>query len=165
MNSYAFSAEDMVTAAIDKYADMVRRICFLHLRNCSDIEDAFQEVFLQYFLNADKFENEKHEKAWLCRVTFNKCKDINKSFWRKRVVSLDENLEVPFENAEQSEIITTLLQLPDKYKDVIYLHYYEGWSIPEIAKMLNQNTNTIYSRLKRAKEKLKVKEEVIKWKT
>jgi len=157
LNSNSFSAEDMVMAAIDKYADMVRRICFLHLRDRADIEDVFQEVFLQYYLNADKFENEQHEKAWLCRVTFNKCKDINKSFWKKRVVALDENLEVPFETPEQSEIITALLQLPAKYRDVIYLHYYEGWSAPEIAKILHQNTNTIYSWLRRAKEKLRGK--------
>lgn len=161
MNSLTISAEDMVMVAIDKYADMVRRICFLHLGNRSDIEDVFQEVFLQYFLNIDKFQSEEHKKAWICRVTFNKCKDMNKSFWRKRVVALDDNLEITYENEEQSEIITTLLQLPDKYKDVIYLHYYEGWSVPEIAEILHQNTNTVYSRLRRAKEKLRVKEEVI----
>jgi len=161
LNSLTISAEDMVMVAIDKYADMVRRICFLHLGNRSDIEDVFQEVFLQYFLNIDKFQSEEHKKAWICRVTFNKCKDMNKSFWRKRVVALDDNLEITYENEEQSEIITTLLQLPDKYKDVIYLHYYEGWSVPEIAEILHQNTNTVYSRLRRAKEKLRVKEEVI----
>ncbi|MBR0598491.1 sigma-70 family RNA polymerase sigma factor [Clostridiales bacterium BAD-6] len=152
----------MVAAAIDQYADMVRRICFLHLSNRSDVEDVFQEVFLQYYLNFSKLQNEQHEKAWLCRVTFNKCKDLNKSFWRKKVVSLDE-MEIPFENEEQSEIIIALLQLPSKYKDVVYLHYYEGRSIPEIAKIMSQNTNTIYSRLRRAKEKLKVNEGVIEW--
>lgn len=162
MNSQSFSAEEMVAAAIDQYADMVRRICFLHLSNRSDVEDVFQEVFLQYYLNFSKLQNEQHEKAWLCRVTFNKCKDLNKSFWRKKVVSLDE-MEIPFESEEQSEIITALLQLPSKYKDVVYLHYYEGWSIPEIAKIMNQNTNTVYSRLRRAKEKLKMNEEVIEW--
>ncbi|WP_319633350.1 RNA polymerase sigma factor [Sinanaerobacter chloroacetimidivorans] len=162
MNSQSFSAEDMVAAAIDQYADMVRRICFLHLSNRSDVEDVFQEVFLQYYLNFSKLQNEQHEKAWLCRVTFNKCKDLNKSFWRKKVVSLDE-MEIPFENEEQSEIIIALLQLPSKYKDVVYLHYYEGRSIPEIAKIMSQNTNTIYSRLRRAKEKLKVNEGVIEW--
>jgi len=163
LNSQSFSAENMVAAAIDQYADMVRRICFLHLRNRSDIEDVFQEVFLQYYLNINKFQNEQHEKAWLCRVTFNKCKDLNKSFWIKRVVSLDD-MEVPFESEEQSDMIMVMLQLPAKYKDVIYLHYYEGWSIPEIAKIINQNTNTVYSRLRRAKEKLKLNEGVIEWK-
>lgn len=163
MNSTTISAEDMVMTAIDKYADMVRRICFLHLGNRSDIEDVFQEVFLQYFLNADIFQSEQHEKAWICRVTFNKCKDMNKSFWRKRVVALDDNMELTYENEEQNEIITALLQLPSKYKDIVYLHCYEGWSIPEIAKIMNQNTNTIYSRLRRAKEKLKMNEGVIEW--
>lgn len=159
MNSQSFSAEDMVAAAIDRYADMVRRICFLNLKNRSDLEDVFQEVFLQYYLNHSKLHNEQHEKAWLCRVTFNKCKDLNKSFWRRNVVSLDD-MEIPFENEEQGEMIMAMLQLPDKYKEVVYLHYYEGWSIPEIAEITHQNTNTVYSRLRRAKEKLKMSEGV-----
>lgn len=161
MNSNTISAEEMVMTAIDKYADMVRRICFLHLGNRSDIEDVFQEVFIQYYLNADIFQNEQHEKAWICRVTFNKCKDMNKSFWRKRIVTLDENLEIAYETEEESDLITALLRLPDKEKDVIYLHYYEGWTVPEVAEILHQNANTVYSRLRRAREKLKIKEEVI----
>lgn len=163
LNPQSLSAEEMVAAAIDQYADMIRRICFLHLRNRSDIEDVFQEVFIQYYLNLDKIQSSEHEKAWLCRVAFNKCKDMNKSFWRNKISSLDE-LEIPFESDEQSEIVQAILQLPAKYKDVLYLHYYEGWSIPEIAKITNQNINTIYTRLKRAKEKLKTKEGMLEWK-
>lgn len=156
MNPQPVIADDTVAMAIEKYADMVRRICFLYLRSSTDIEDVFQEVFLKYFLNLDKFHNEQHEKAWLCRVTFNKCKDLNRSFWRQKVVPL-ENLEISYEKQEQGDLIRAVLNLPSKYKEVIYLHYYEGWTIPEIAEIIEQNVNTVYTRLRRAREKLKAK--------
>jgi len=152
--------DDLVSIAIEKYADMVRRICFLYLRDKADVEDVFQEVFLQYFLHINTFQDEQHQKAWLCRVTFNKCKDLNKSIWRKRVVSI-EDLEIPFENPEQGELVTAVLQLPTAYKEIIYLHYYEGWTIPEIAEIMQQNVNTVYTQLRRAKTKLKQKVGVI----
>lgn len=155
MNHKIIDSDEIITA-IEKYSDMIRRICFLYLRNHADVEDVFQEVFLKYFQNIGTLQSEQHQKAWLCRVTFNKCKDLNKSFWRKRVVSI-EDLEIPYENEEQGELIAAVLQLPAKYKEVIYLHYYEGWSVPEIASIMQQNTNAVYSRLRRAKEKLKVK--------
>ena len=71
--------------AVEKYADTVRRVCFMHLKNKSDIEDVFQEVFLKYILHDDPFESEEHEKAWIIRVTINACKDVFKSFFRRNV--------------------------------------------------------------------------------
>lgn len=148
--------EDVVAKAIEKYADMVRRICFLYLRNKTDVEDVFQEVFLKFFLHADSLQNEQHERAWLCRVTFNKCKDLCKSSWRRKVVSI-EDMEIPYETPEQGELIQMVLKLPPKYKEVVYLHYYEGRSIPEIAQLLQEKPNTVYTQLRRAKSKLKQK--------
>lgn len=147
---------DDVSIVVEKYADMVRRICFLYLHNRADVEDVFQEVFLQYLLNADQFTDEQHQKAWLCRVTFNKCKNLCRSFWRKKVVSIEE-MEIPYESSEQGEVIKEVLKLPSNYKEVIYLYYFEGWSVPEIAEMKGKNLNTIYSRLRYAKEHLKKK--------
>ena len=145
---------DAVSAAVEKYADMVRRICFLYLRNSHDVEDVFQEVFLKYFLNINSINDEQHLKAWLCRVAFNKCKDLNKSFWRKRIVSL-EGMDIPCQGiSEPSELVKAVFRLPPEYKEVIYLHYYEGFTIPEIAQIMHKNTNTIYTHLRRAKEKL-----------
>lgn len=160
MNPQPMVPDDPVSIAIEKYADMVRRICFLYLQDKSEVEDVFQEVFLKYFQNINRFQDEQHQKAWLCRVTFNKCKDLNKSVWRKRVVSI-ENLEIPCENPEQGELITAVLQLPSACKEIIYLHYYEGWTIPEIADIMQQNVNTVYSKLRRAKARLKRKVGVI----
>ncbi len=150
----SFGTDDAVSAAIEKYADMVRRICFLYLKDYSDVEDVFQEVFLKFFLNTDKFESPKHEKAWLCRVTFNKCKDLCKSFWRKKVVSIEE-MDIPYESPAQEELIKVVLLLPTEYKDLVYLHYYEGRPIPEIAELMQENVNTVYSRLRRAKALLR----------
>lgn len=154
--SQSFGTDDYISAAIEKHADMVRRICFLYLRNSADVEDVFQEVFLKFFLNYDTFASDDHQKAWLCRVTFNKCKDLCKSFWRKQVVSI-EGMEIPYETPEQGELIKTVLELPSELKELIYLHYYESRPIPEIAEIMQKNTNTVYSMLRRAKALLKKK--------
>lgn len=154
--SQSFGTDDYISAAIEKHADMVRRICFLYLRNSTDVEDVFQEVFLRFFLNYASFESEDHQKAWLCRVTFNKCKDYRKSFWHRRVVSIEE-MEIPYEDPEQHELIKTVFELPSEQKEVVYLHYYENRTIPEIAEIMQKNTNTVYSILRRAKAQLKKK--------
>lgn len=154
--SQTSGTDDTISAAIEKHADMVRRICFLYLRNCADVEDVFQEVFLKFFLNYGSFENSEHQKAWLCQVTFNKCKDLCKSFWHKKVTSIEE-MEIPYESPEQHELIKAVLGLPPDQKEVIYLHYYENRTIPEIAAVMQKNPNTVYSVLRRAKAELKKK--------
>jgi len=149
-----FGTDEAITEAIEKHADMVRRICYLYLRNQADVEDVFQEVFLKFLLNAHIFQDEQHQRAWLCRVTFNQCKDLCKSFWRKKVVSI-EQMEIPFESPEQGELIQAVLRLPSKYKELIYLHYYEDRTVVEIAEILQKNQNTVYTQLRRAKAQLK----------
>ena len=75
--------EAEVNHAVDTYADMVRRVCFYHLKNQADTEDVFQEVFLKYMLHDEPFKNKEHEKAWLLRVAINACKDYLKNFFRR----------------------------------------------------------------------------------
>lgn len=151
-------SEQEVNRAIELYADTVTRICMLHLKNRSDTEDIFQEVFLKYTLSSVTFENTEHEKAWIIRVTINKCKDLLKSFFHSKTVSIND---MPFLQSdlsdEYSEILETVLALPKKYKDIVYLHYYEGYSAVEIGKMLNKNVNTVYTLLARARNMLKEK--------
>jgi RNA polymerase sigma-70 factor (ECF subfamily) len=148
--------EDMIKHSLEKYADMVRKISFLYLRNRDDVDDVFQEVFLKFLQNKVPFKNDQHEKAWLIRVTINKCKDLCKSFWRKNIDIIDGH-EIAFEDQAESELMQAVLALPTKYKDVIYLFYYEGYTVVEIAKMLEQKENTIYSNLHRARKLLKQK--------
>ena len=142
--------------AIERYADTVRRVCMIHLKNHADTEDIFQNVFLKYVTGTTEFESEEHEKAWFIRVTINACKDLLRSFFRSRTVSLDELLEQPAAMPEEHrEVLEAVLALPDKYRDVVYLHYYEGYTAPEIGRILHKNPNTIYTLLTRARDELR----------
>ena len=154
MEERLYCTDEYISEILQKYASMVRRICFMYLRNQSDVEDVFQDVFLKFILQENIFENDEHIKAWLCRVTINKCKDHCKSFWNKKVSSINE-IDVPFEDKMESDLMKVVLSLPQKYKDVIYLFYYEDYPVPQIAKLLNQKENTIYSNLHRARKLLK----------
>jgi len=139
------------------YADTVRRICFMHLKNRSDVEDVFQEVFLKYALHEACFESEEHERAWLIRSAINACKDLLKSTWRRRVASLeDADTSCVADPDTHSEVLDAVLRLkPPKYRTVIYLHYFEGYKATEIARLLEQKENTVYTWLARAREQLR----------
>ncbi len=143
--------------AIDYYADTIKRICVVYLKTSADTEDIFQNVFLKYYKSSVHFDNEEHRKAWLIRVTINECKDMLKSFFRRNTTTLDEVSELATDGNmnENSYIRETVLQLPEKYKLPIYLHYFEGYSAVEISNILNKNTNTIYTLLARGRERLK----------
>ena len=149
-------SEQEVDRAIQRYSDTVRRICLVHLKNYADTEDIFQTVFLKYVLSSVSFESDEHEKAWFIRVTINACKDLIRSFFRSRTVSLDDLLEQPDQVPEDHrEVLEAVLALPDKYRDVVYLHYYEGYTAPEIGTILHKNPNTVYTLLTRARDELR----------
>lgn len=151
------SAEE-INSAMEAYADMVRRICFVHLKNRDDTEDVFQNVFLKYMLYEGSFESGEHEKAWFVRVTINSCRDVLRYFSRRKWVPLDviaEEGEALDDTAEG--ILEVVLNLPEKYRSVIYLYYYEGYSATEIAGILRRKENTIYTWLARAKALLREK--------
>ena len=149
-------SEFEVDRAVEQYSDMIKRICLYHLKNAADTEDVFQTVFLKYLLYEGNFEGPEHEKAWFIRVTLNACKDYLKSFFRHSALPLEELAEeaasIP---PEQTEVLDAVLALPPKYKDVIYLHYYEGYSAGEISRILGKKENTVYSLLSRGRTMLK----------
>ena len=149
-------SEQEANRAIERYADTVRRICMIHLKNHADTEDIFQNVFLKYVLSTTVFESEEHEKAWFIRVTINACRDLLKSFFRSRTVSLDTLLDQPAKLTQQDHtVLEAVLALPPKYRDVVYLHYYEGYTAPQIGQIHKKNVNTIYTLLTRAKQALR----------
>lgn len=151
-------SEQEVNRAVEQYSDMIRRLCMIHLKNYADTEDIFQTVFLKYVLSSVSFENEEHEKAWFIRVTINACKDLLKSFFRSRTVSLDEIAEQSSEMPKDDrEVLEAVLSLPPKYKDVVYLHYYEGYTAPQISRILGKNVNTIYTLINRSRQLLRDK--------
>lgn len=149
-------SEAEVCSAIDRYSDMVVRLCMVYLKNYADTEDILQTVFLKYALSTVVFESAEHEKAWLLRVSANACKDVLKSFFRRCVVPLEAGQEGCAELPEESIALREALKsLPQAYREVVYLHYYEGYSVPEIGKILRRNTNTVYTHLNRAKGMLR----------
>lgn len=149
------SPED-VKRAVEVHADMVRRICLVHLKNEYDTEDVFQNVFMKYMLYKGSFESDEHEKAWFVRVTINACTDFLRSLVRRRWVPLESVLEessIPDETSR--DVLEAVLQLPERYREVTYLFYYEGYSAVEIAGILGKKENTVYTWLSRAKGKLR----------
>ncbi len=148
-------SERETNEAIERYGDTVRRLCMLHLKNEADTQDIFQTVFLKYLLHTADFESREHEKAWFIRVTINACRDVLRSVFRRRTVSLEEIRELPASEGEGGEVLRAVLSLPPKYREVVYLHYYEGYTAPEIGGILGRNVNTVYTDLTRAREKLR----------
>lgn len=149
-------SEEEINRVIEKYADMIQRICLYHLKNRADTEDVFQNVFLKYMLCEKPFQDEEHRKAWLIRVTINACKDYLKSFFKRSTVPLEALSETAAEALDKHrEVLEAVLSLPPKYKDAIYLHYYEGYSALEISAILGKKENTVYSLLSRGRALLK----------
>ncbi|MBQ8236732.1 MAG: sigma-70 family RNA polymerase sigma factor [Oscillospiraceae bacterium] len=149
-------SEQEVNSALERYADMVLRLCMVYLKNGADAEDIFQTVFLKYALHSRDFENAEHEKAWLIRVTVNACKDLLKSFFHSRTIAMDDfSKYAPAVTAEQYAVMEAVWSLPKQYRDVIYLHYYEGYTAPEIAGILKRNPNTVYTHLHKGKKLLR----------
>lgn len=151
-------SEQEVNRAVEQYSDTIRRLCMVYLKNYADTEDVFQTVFMKYILSSVSFENTEHEKAWLIRVTINACKDLLKNFFHRHIVPLDEILEQPAQlPPDNREVLEAVLSLPKKYKEVVYLHYYEEYTAPQISQILGKNINTIYTLLTRSKIMLKEK--------
>lgn len=144
-----------IERAINQYSDMVYRIALTRTGTRENAEDIYQDVFLKYSEKSPNFDDFEHEKAWLIRVTINMTKNFNASSWNKRVVNLDENLK--FETPEQTGVFEVVCNLPQNYKTVIYLMYYEGYKINEISKIMKIKEGTIKTWAFRARQILKEK--------
>lgn len=137
--------------AVEQYSDTVYRAA-LHNCSCSaDAEDAVQDVFEKLLRYSGTFDSEEHLKAWLLRVTINRCHDITRAA-RRRDGELDEDLPAP-EPADGS-VLDAVRSLPENYRNAIYLHYYEGYTAAEIGRMLGAPANTVLSWLRRARTQL-----------
>ena len=139
---------------------LVYRVAFMQMKGHADAEDAVQEVFVRLLKYQPQFEDKEHEKAWFIRTTINICKDIMKSKWRSTTISIDkipESEKAHFHRSfvKEDEMLWSVLELPDKYRDCLYFFYYEDYSIKEIAKLLKVPENTVKTNLKRGREALK----------
>jgi len=139
-------------SVVKKYADMVYRLAFAQARSGSDADDIFQEVFLRYVRSRPVFESEEHRKAWLIRVTVNCAKKHWSSAWRRRTVPLEDS--DTFELPEENELYEAMRKLAPKYRSVIHLFYYEGYSIAEIGGILGVRESTVRTQLTRARARL-----------
>jgi RNA polymerase sigma-70 factor (ECF subfamily) len=138
-----------------KYANMLYWVSFSYMKNAADAEDIVADVFVKLIKKAVKFKNAEHEKAWLIRTTINLCKD-NLKHWRRECADIEdfENLNSE-NNFAENETFTAVIELPARYKDVVYLHYYEGYSVQEIAKILKKPQSTVKVHLHKARKLLK----------
>jgi len=132
----------------------VYRIAMLMLNNVTDAEDAVQNVFLKYIEKGSAFNDIEHENAWFITVTRNYCKDQLKNFWRRNV-DMGDIPEQYSEEESDNGLLECIMKLPDKYKEVIYLFYYEEYSIKEISGILQRKESTIQTQLSAARAKLK----------
>lgn len=142
------------------YAQMIYNIAYSYLKNVNYSEDVVQEVFLKYLNNHYKLASLDHEKYWLIRVTINESKNVLKSSWNTKVSVIEEN-SYPYQDdlSEEKRFFEMIYNLPDKYKTVIILYYYENLSIKEIAEVLNFSEAAVKKRLERARNILKEEEE------
>jgi len=155
LNGYPLITEDEFLRTYHKYLRTVFGIALSYTKNDTDACDIAQEVFMKYYTSRKRFNDDEHLKAWLIRVTINACKKYLLSSWIKRTVPLDET--IPFDSKEDSDLFSAVMDLPLKYRTVVHLHYYEGYSIAEIASLLKTKESTIKVRLMRARTKLKEK--------
>ena len=139
---------------LERYAATVFAAAYAMVKNKEDAEDIAQEVFLTLLKKDPAFDGPDHQQAWLLRCTINRCKSHFRSVWQSRTDGLDETLSIPFTPAE-SEVMKAVGDLPMKYRQVIYLHYIQGYSTAEIAKLLELNQNTVLSQLARGRAMLK----------
>lgn len=142
-----------IERVVETYASTLLRVAFSQLKSISEAEDVVQETMLKYLEKAPLFENLEHEKAWLLRVTINICKNHLKTAWFRKTVPLDE--EIPEIVQEEKDVISVVMQLSPKYRSIIHLYYYEGYSVPDIAELLGCSKNTVTTRLRRARNILK----------
>ena len=131
-------------------------------RNVDDANDVVQDTFIQYYTSKKQFRDKEHLKAWLLRVAINRARDISRSFWKRNRISIEECMEeIPFENQEEHDLLETVMKLPEKYREVIHLYYYEELSVKEISEILRITEGSVKMRLSRGRKFLRdvVKEE------
>ena len=141
-------------------AAFVRRysgLCFTYSLGRADAQDICQNVFLKLLQSDRRFDSEGETRAFIIRITINECKDVLKSGWRRRSVPLDELIEreVPFLPEENTGVLAAVQRLPVKYREAVYLYYYEGYNAEEIAAMVGAKPAAVRQRLARARKKLR----------
>ena len=141
---------------VRRYRDNLFSVAFGICKNAADADDIVQETFLQYHVTKKEFEDGQHIRAWLIRVAVNKAKNVNRSFWRRNKMPLEEYMEtLVFETPKDEELFETVMKLPQKYRIIIHLYYYEDYSVREIAGILKLSESNVKVRLTRGRKLLR----------
>lgn len=143
--------------AVHKFGGIVYKIAFIQCGTAHDAEDIFQEVFLALHKTNTDFNDDEHLKAWLIRVTLNKCRMLKRSAWFRKRTELSE-AEAVSENGRTDKdeaVYNAVMRLNAKYREVVVLYYYEDYSCDEISKILETKSSTVRTRLARARALLK----------
>ncbi len=144
--------DDIFTDYVRKYSDMVYRIAYGYTQSCPDSEDVMQDVLMKLYQSGKAFRDDEHVKAWLIRVAANRSKDVLRSRKRKST----ETLETDVSQAHRgSDLDNAMATLGEEYRLVVYLHYYEGYSVRDIAHIMRISESNVKIRLKRARDKLR----------
>lgn len=148
---------EYIKQAVSKYSQSIIRIAFAYMKNMADAEDIMQDTFLSFMQyvqqNTTTFKSEEHEKAWFIRVAMNKSKDYTKSGWFKNRIELSEDLS--YLPQEELGLLEEVMKLDKKYRIPIHLFYYEGYSVNEIADLMQTKSATIKTWLSRGRNILK----------
>lgn len=145
-------------AAAEQYKDMIYRIALNYYGNSYDADDTVQDALLKLYRFDKTFESEEHLRNWLIRVTVNLCKNgLRWAKLRRHAALEDVEIPVQFQYPEQSELYQAVMSLPERYRTVLYLFYYEELSVNEIAAALEIKPSAVTTRLSRARQQLKTK--------
>ncbi len=147
--------ENELNRIIELFGDNVFRTAFCYMKSYADAEDMREEAFIKLYLSGISFNSDEHIKAWLLRVTANLCKDKLRSFWHRKILPLESAMDIKTEEKSTDTVIEYLFRLKPDYRIVLYMHYYEGYTAKEIAKITGSKENTVLSRLARGRRQLK----------
>ena len=140
---------------VGAYADLILRLSYTYLKSTHDAEDVCQTVLLKLMGARTRFEGPEHEKAWVVRTTANACKDALRSGFRKLTVGLEAAPDAAVPDEPDSGFVDAVMALPAKYREAIYLHYYEGYSIREISELTGRSESAVSAHLSRGRGKLR----------
>ncbi|MBM6766446.1 MULTISPECIES: sigma-70 family RNA polymerase sigma factor [Bacillus cereus group] len=158
--------EDLIDEIMNKYGQEVLQLVYSYVNNKEVAEDLTQDIFVKCYKSLHTYKGNSNLKTWLWRIAINHCKDYLKSWYNKKVIVTEDDFtymesqkesveQIVIQNAEDSRLTSAVMSLPIKYREVIYLFYYEELSIKEVATVIEVKENTIKTRLKKAKELLK----------
>ena len=143
-------------ALAETYRDRLFAAAFQVCGNAADAEDAAQEALLRYHISEKQFESEQHIRAWLLRVAINCAKNVSRSFFRRNTVPLEDYMDsLEFDSGESRQIFREVMKLPEKYRLVIHLYYYEDYTVAEIGEILSLTESNVKVRLSRGRQLLK----------